>query len=134
MNTINLIIPPDEPSDETTDLYMGLGCVVYALANVDKRAHADDGQTIRELLAGIPNGDLALSSYRQRERCNETAEGAYALAIKRFVNNRKTLNAIARAQFVNILLRIADANDDVSPRQRELINRFRRDLRRLSLA
>lgn len=134
MTSSNLTTVPDEPGDEITDLYSGLGSVVYALAHVNKQVHPDNLQTVRNLLTGIPNGSLALSAYFQRERCNETAEEAYALAIKRFASNRKTLNAIVRAQFVNILLQIADANGNVSPKQQELINRFRRDLRRLSSA
>ncbi|MBC3786178.1 TerB family tellurite resistance protein [Spirosoma utsteinense] len=134
MTSSNLTTAPDEPGDETTDLYSGLGSVVYALAHVDKQVHFDNLQTVRDLLTGIPNGNLALSAYFQRDHCNETAEEAYALALNRFASNRKTLNAIIRAQFVNILLQIADANGNVSPKQQELINRFRRDLRRLSSA
>lgn len=134
MNSFNPTTAPDEPGDETTDLYSGLGSVVYALAHVDKQVPVNNQQTVRNLLAGIPNGTLALAAYFQRERCNETVEEAYALAINRFASNRKTLNAIVRAQFVNILLQVADANGNVSLKQQELINRFRRDLRRLSLA
>ena len=131
MNTNHLITVPDEPNAEPADVYMGLGSIAYALAKVDGRIQLAEVQTVKELLAGVPHGDLALYAFFLRENCDETVEEAYAFGMRRFANNRKVLTALTKKQFVNILIRIAEAHDDTSRKEQELIKRFRRDLRRL---
>lgn len=130
--TTHLSMPVSEASNaEPADLYMGLGSVAYALAKVDGRVQLAEMQTVKELLAGLPHGDLALYAFFLRENCNETVEEAYAFGMRRFANNRKALTDRTKKQFVNILIRIADAHDDTSRKEEELIRRFRRELRRL---
>ena len=131
MDTNHLITVPDEPNAEPADVYMGLGSIAYALAKVDGRIQLAEMQTVKELLAGLPHGDLALHAFFLRENCGETVEEAYAFGMRRFANNRKILTALTKKQFVNILIRIAEAHDDTSRKEQELIKRFRRDLRRL---
>lgn len=131
MNSNNAIIKPDEPNAEPADLYMGLGSIAYALAKVDGRIQLAEMQTVKELLAGVPHGELALYAFFLRENCDETVEEAYAFGMRRFAHNRKALTALTKKQFVNILIRIAEAHDDTSRKEQELIRRFRRDLRRL---
>lgn len=131
MNTTHLTIAPNHVSTEPADLYMGLGSVVYALAKVDGRVQLAEMQIIKELLAKVPYGDLALYAFFLRENCGETVEEAYAFAMRRFTNNRKALTELTKKEFVNILIRIAEAHDETSRKEQELIKRFRRDLRRL---
>ena len=131
MNPNNLISTTDELKAEPADLYLGLGSVAYALAKVDGRIQLAEMQTIKELLAGVPHGDLALYAFFLRENCNESVEEAYAFGMRRFANNRKALTDLTKKQFVHILIRIAEAHDDTSRKEKELIKRFRRDLRRL---
>ncbi len=131
MDTNHLIIIPDESNAEPADLYMGLGSIAYALAKVDGRIQLAEMQTVKELLAGVPHGDLALYAFFLRENCDETVEEAYAFGIRRFTNNRKALTALTKKQFVQIMIRIAEAHDETSRKEQELIKRFRRDLRRL---
>lgn len=131
MNTDNPTIAPDNAKIGTADLYMGLGSVVYALAKVDGRVQLAEMQTIKELLAKVPHGDLALYAFFLRENCNETVEEAYAFAMRRFANNRKALTELTKKEFVNILLRVAEAHDATSRKEQALIKQFRRDLRRL---
>lgn len=129
---LNQVTPePGNLNAELVDLYMGLGSVVYALAKVDGRIQSAELQMVKELLAGVPHGDLALYVFSLRETCDESVEKAYTFAMRRFVNNRKALTEPTKKQFVNILLRVADAHDDTSRKEQELIKRFRRDLRRL---
>ena len=131
MDTNIEITTPDEPGAESADLYMGLGSVAYALAKVDGRIQLAEMQTVNELLAGVPHGDLALYAFFLRENCDESVEEAYAFGMRRFANNRKALTPLTKKEFVNILIRIAEAHDDTSRKEQELIKRFRRDLRRL---
>lgn len=131
MDTNHLITVPDEPNAEPADLYMGLGSIAYALAKVDGRIQLAEMQTVKELLADIPHGDLALYAFFLRENCEATVEEAYAFGMRRFTNNRKALTALTKKQFVQILTRIAGAHEEISHKEQELIKRFRRDLRRL---
>lgn len=131
MTTNNALIAPDESKAEPADLYLGLGSVAYALAKVDGRIQLAEMQTVKELLAGVPHGDLALYAFFLRENCDESVEEAYAFGMRRFTHNRKALTPLTKKQFVNILIRIAEAHDDTSRKEQDLIKRFRRDLRRL---
>lgn len=131
MNTYENVNTLDESTAEPADLYMGLGSVAYALAKVDGRLQLAEVQTVKELLASVPHGELALYAFFLRENCGETVEEAYAFGMRRFSNNRKGLTESIKKQFVAILIRIAQAHDDISRKEQELIKRFRRDLRRL---
>ncbi|MBC3784687.1 TerB family tellurite resistance protein [Spirosoma utsteinense] len=131
MNPDNLPITPAESNPELAQLYLGLGSVAYALAKVDGRIQLAEMQIVKELLAGLPHGELALYAFFLRENCDEGVEEAYDFGMRRFVNNRKILTDLIKKQFVNILIRIAEAHDDTSIKEQAMIKRFRRDLRRL---
>lgn len=131
MNPTNPITLNSEPNTEPADLYLGLGSVAYALAKIDGRIQLDEMQTVKELLAGLPHGDLALYAFFLRESSGESIEEAYAFGMRRFAYNQKALTAPIKKQFINILIRIAQAHDDISRKEQEFIKRFRRDLRRL---
>lgn len=131
MNPNTPISTPDEPNAELADLYMGLGSVAYALAKVDGRIQLAEMQTVKELLADVPHGDLALYAFFLRENCGESVEEAYAFGMRRFTHNRNALTPLTKKQFVQILIRIAEAHEETSRKEQELIKRFRRDLRRL---
>ncbi|GAB2561313.1 tellurite resistance TerB family protein [Spirosoma aerophilum] len=127
MDTNDVNIGPGEPAD----LYLGLGNLVYALAKVDGRIQSEETQLARQLLGEQPHGDLALHAFFLLEDCNVPVEDAYAFAMRRFVNNKKVLTAPTKKQFVDILVRIADAYEETSRKEQEFIKRFRRDIRRL---
>lgn len=131
MDTNDVLNLTDESTAEPADLYMGLGSVAYALAKVDGRIQLAEMQTVKEQLASVPHGELALYAFFLRENCDETVEEAYAFAMRRFANNRKALTETVKKQFINILMQIAEAHDETSRKEQELIKRFRRDLRRL---
>jgi uncharacterized tellurite resistance protein B-like protein len=114
-----------------TDLYMGLGSMIYAVAKSDGKFQLDEMQTAKEVLADEPHGELALYALMLREEYNETVEEAYAFAMRRFTNQRQHLTETTKKHFVLILQRIANAHDDTSRKEQDLIQRFRRDLRRL---
>ncbi|MEZ0540729.1 TerB family tellurite resistance protein [Fibrella arboris] len=131
MNPDNPTTAPREPKAEPADLYLGLGSVAYALAKVDGRIQLAEMQTVKELLANVPHGHLALYAFFLRENSDESVEEAYAFGMRRFTYNRKALTERTKKRFVNMLIRIANAHDDTSRKEQELIRRFRRDLRRL---
>lgn len=114
----------------TPDLSMGLGSAVYALTKLDGRLQLAEMQTVKELLAKEPHGDLALHSFFLRENTNESVEEAYAFAMRRFVNQPQKIDESVKKRFVDILIKVADAHDDTSRKEREFIQRFRRDIRR----
>lgn len=115
----------------TPDLSLALGSVVYALTKVDGRLQQEEATTVRQLLRQEPHGDLALFAFYLRENCEETVENAYLFAIRCLTNNRQALCDDTKKRFVNVLIRVAEAHDEMSRKERELIQRFRRDIRRL---
>ncbi|GAB2535049.1 TerB family tellurite resistance protein [Spirosoma aerophilum] len=131
MNTPELVTRPNDPANELAALYMGLGSIAYALAKVDGRIQLAEMQLVKEMLANVPHGDLAMYAFLLRENVDQTVEEAYDFGLRCFTNNRKALTEVHKKQFVHILIRIAQAHDDTSRKEQDLIKRFRRDLRRL---
>ncbi len=109
---------------------MGLGSAVYALTKLDGRLQLAEMQTVKELLASEPHGDLALYAFFLRENTDESVEEAYAFAMRRFANQPQKLDEDTKKRFVGILQKVADSHDDTSRKEREFIQRFRRDIRR----
>ncbi len=113
------------------DLYLGLGSLLYALAKIDGRVQIDEMQLVREILAKEPFGDLTLFGFMLREDYGETPEEAYRFAIRRFTNNRHCFDDALKKHFVALLTRVAEAHDDISRKEDDLIQQFRRDLRKI---
>jgi len=116
---------------ENPDLYLGLGSMIYALAKADGRLQLEEMQLAKEILANEPHGSLALYALMLREDYEETVEEAYAFAMRRFAHQRTQLTERTKKHFVSILQQIANAHDDTSQKEHAMIQRFRRDLRRL---
>lgn len=110
---------------------MGLGSIVYALTKLDGRLQLEEMQTVKELLASVPHGDIALYTFFLRENTDETVEEAYAFGMRRLTDKRAELNETTKKHFVDILIRVADAHDDISRKERQFIQQFRREIRRL---
>lgn len=110
---------------------MGIGSVVYALTKLDGRLQLAEMQTVKELLANEPHGDLALHAFFLKEDYGESVEDAYAFGLRRFKANSTKLDDATRKRYVNLLQRVAEAHDDVSQKERDFIHEFRRELRRL---
>ena len=113
------------------DFQLGLGHIVYALAKIDGRIQSEEMTLVKSLLAEQPRNELALFSFTLLEEYNTPVEEAYDFAIRRFISGRKMLDEPIKKEYVAILLRVAEVYDGVSRSERELIQRFRRDLRRL---
>jgi len=119
------------PDTNNPDLYLGLGSMIYALAKADGRLQLEEMQLAKEILANEPHGSLALYALMLREDYDETVDEAYAFAMRRFVNQRAQLTEATKKHFIDILQRIANAHGDTSQKEHAMIQRFRRDLRRL---
>lgn len=117
-------------SSANPDLYMGLGSAVYALTKLDGQLQLAEMQTVKELLAQEPHGDLALYAFFLRENTGETVEEAYAFAMRRFANQPQKIDETIKKRFVAILQKVADAHDDTSRKEQAFIQKFRRDIRR----
>ena len=135
------------------DFQLGLGHIVYALAKIDGRIQSEEMMLVKSLLAEQPQNELALFAFNLLKECawsgghkhfafaqfafnllkecDTPVEEAYDFAIRRFISSRKMLDEPIKKEYVAILLRVAEAYDGVSRSERELIQRFRRDLRRL---
>ena len=113
------------------DLAMGIGSVVYALTKLDGKLQLAEMQTVKDILAYEPHGDLALYAFFLKENHNESVEDAYAFGLRRFKANRTDLDETTKKRYVHVLQRVAEAHDDVSRKERDFIQQFRRELRRL---
>lgn len=110
---------------------MGIGSIVYALTKLDGRLQLAEMQAVKELLAHEPHGDLALQAFFLKEDYGESAEDAYAFGLRRFRANRGNIDEETKKRYVYVLQKVAEAHDDVSRKERDLIQDFRRELRRL---
>lgn len=110
---------------------MGIGSVVYALAKVDGRIQLAEMQTVKEIMANEPHGDLALHAFFLKENYDESPEEAYAFGLRRFKANRHSLDKATKQRYIALLQKVAEAYDDISRKEQELIQNFRRELRRL---
>lgn len=113
------------------DLAMGIGSVVYALTKLDGKLQLAEMQTVKDVLAHEPYGDLALYAFFLKENHNESVDEAYAFGLRRFKANRDELDDPTKKRYIAVLQRVAEAHDDVSRKERDFIQQFRRELRRL---
>lgn len=118
-------------TDRMSSLYLGLGNMLYALSKVDGRVQAEEETLVRQLLASEEHGEVALHAFLVLEDCDVSVEKAYDFAMRRFVDNRAVLSKSLSGQFIDILQRVAEAHDNTSRKEEELIKRLRRDLKRL---
>ncbi len=131
VNTPELSAQPAAAENALSSLYLGFGNLVYALAKADGRVQNEEADTVRQLLAEQPFGELAQYAFTLLEERNVSVEEAYAFGMRRLTDNRKALNDSLKKQFVDMLLHVAGAHDDTSRKEQDMIKRFRRDLRRL---
>ncbi|GAA4399077.1 hypothetical protein GCM10023187_10420 [Nibrella viscosa] len=114
-----------------SNLYFGLGSVLYALTKIDGRLQLEEMQTVKELLAQEPNGDAALYAFLVWAENDESMLEAYNFGMRCLTNQPQSLDETTKKHFVNIMIRVANAHDDISRKEREFIQRFRREIRRL---
>lgn len=112
----------------TPDLALGFGSVIYALAKLDGRLRLAEMQTVKELLANEPHGDLALHTFFLRENYGEPAHEAYAFGMRRLKANRMHLDRTTRKRYADVLRKVAEADSEFSPQERDFVRQFSREL------
>jgi len=115
----------------TPDLALGIGSVVYALSKIDGRLQLSEMQTIKELLAHEPHGEIALHAFFMRENYGEDAEEAYAFGLRRLKANRSHLDLATRKRYIRVLQKIAEADDVYTPEERAFVRHFKRELQQI---
>jgi uncharacterized tellurite resistance protein B-like protein len=110
---------------------MGLGSALYALAKSDGRLQPEEIENVLQVLNGEPQLKVVLEAFAVQDRYNISVQEAYNFAFRRFQTNRKHFDDDTKRHFVGIMESLANAHDDVSRKERDLIKRFRRDLNKL---
>ena len=110
---------------------MGLGSALYAMAKADGRLQSEETETLRMLLLNDPDARPALEAFDIQDKYDVPAEEAYEYALRRFQAHRKHLDEATKKRFVGIMEQLANAFDDTSRKENELLKRFRRDLKKL---
>ena len=113
------------------DLYIGLGNVAYALAKMDGRLQPEEAAALQRLLHEEPHGDIAFNAFNLNDQYGVKAEEAYQFAFRRFVENRRELDAGLKKKFIDILQRVADSGEGTSRKEHELLRRCRKEINRL---
>ncbi|TAE98224.1 MAG: TerB family tellurite resistance protein [Runella slithyformis] len=113
------------------NLYIGLGSAVYALVKADGHLQSVESLRARMVLIEQPHGDLAMQSFILREHYDTAPEEAYTFALRCFVTNRKALSKNLKRNFVALMQRVAESDQQVSGKEVEFIERFRRDIQQL---
>jgi len=115
----------------TPDLALGIGSVMYALCKIDGRLQLAEMQTIKELLAHEPHGEVALHTFFMRENYDEPAEEAYAFGLRRLKANRSHLDLATRERYIHVLRKIAEADDVYTPQELAFVQHFSRELQQI---
>lgn len=115
----------------TPNLYNGLGSAVYALIKKDGQLHLEDSLKARLVLLEQPQGAWAIHSFQLREHHQYTVEEAYRFAIECFIANRKELKPKVKRYFINIMEKIAQADNQVTGKEVEFLQKFRNDLEKI---
>lgn len=115
----------------TPDLALGIGSVMYALCKIDGRLQRSEMQTIKELLAQEPHGEVALHTFFIRENSAESAEDAYAFGLRRLKANRTHLDLATRERYVSVLRKIAESDDLFTPQEHAFVQHFSRELQQI---
>lgn len=115
----------------TPDLALGIGSVMYALCKIDGRLQLSEMQTIKELLAREPYGEVALHTFFLRENSAEPPEEAYAFGLRRLKANRSNLDLVTRERYMHVLQTIAAADDVYTPQEDAFMQHFSRELQKI---
>lgn len=115
----------------TPHLYTALGSAVYALVKKDGQLHLEDSLKARLVLLEQPQGALAIHSFQLREHHKHSVEEAYRFAIECFISHREELKPKVKKYFIKIMKRIIQADNRVTEKEIEFLQRFQQDLLRL---
>jgi uncharacterized tellurite resistance protein B-like protein len=113
------------------DVYMALGSLVYAVAKADGHLHPKESKAIRQSLEQELFGNVARCSFTLREFRDETADQAYAFAMRHFRTNRVFMDEARKVDFVCIAEAVAQAKHPVTATEQQLIDRLRADFKTL---
>ena len=101
----------------TPDLALGIGSVLYALCKIDGRLHLSELQTIKDLLAREPHGEVALHTFFIRENSAESVEPS--LRVRSYADSKPTapiLTPLPPANGTSLyLLTVAGADNVYTP-------------------
>jgi uncharacterized tellurite resistance protein B-like protein len=114
------------------DLYIGLGCLAYALVKSDEVPGRLEPQKLEQVLENEEHGKIALYSYQLKETYQTRPEEAYQFAFRRFAANQCDLKPDVREYFIRVLQQLAHSGNGISPERAALLKRIRKDLAKLS--
>lgn len=115
------------------DLFIGLGCLAYAVAMADGEVHQEEVQAFAHLLQQHTHGEMALFSLKLKAKLQCLPEEAYQFAFRRFSANITEFSRQQKEQFCYMLQQIAQAHAGISAAESAVLKRIRLDLGRLSL-
>ena len=105
--------------------------MAYALAKADGHLQTEELDTLKDLLAKEPHGEIAIYVLNLQDTHGMKVQDAYQFALRRFQENRRDLDESTKKKFVRILERVAEAYEGTTRKESELLRQCRRDLRKL---
>jgi uncharacterized tellurite resistance protein B-like protein len=116
------------------NLHIAIGELAYAIARADGAIQKEEREEFHRLVTeGIQSGDEALDiseiifQVMGRERFTNT-ETAYDWAMHEIRTNSHYLSPQLKATFIDVIEKIARAYAPVTTEEKDLINRFKRDI------
>lgn len=111
-------------------VFAGLGSAAYALIKMDGQERSLESLNVRFiLLEQKPYGLQAIHSFLLREHNNSSVEEAYSFAMNCFKTHKSTLTSDVKLKLITIMEKIMEADDRVTSRETDFIEKFKRDLR-----
>lgn len=113
-------------------VFSGLGSVAYALIKSDGQVSSLDSLKARYiLLEQKPHGVQAINTFLLREHSNATVDEAYYLAMDCFRKHREALTPEVRVKLIDVMEKIVEADNRVSPKEINFMEMFKADLGRV---
>ncbi|MFI5203155.1 MAG: hypothetical protein ACHQF2_01570 [Flavobacteriales bacterium] len=122
--------------DSTQQLFYALGELAYAIASADGKLQEAEKKTFEKIVTehkAWHSGDFDYADviFKILQKDKTDLETAYAWAMKEIELNKHHLTAQMVNSFKEILTRVAEAFPPVSIDEKEILNRFSKDIQKI---
>lgn len=122
--------------DSKQQLFYALGELAYAMASADGKLQNEEKKTFEKIVSEhkawhAGDFDYAAVIFRIMEKDKTDMETAYTFAMKEMELNKHHLTAQMINSFKEILARVAEAFPPVAINEKELLQRFNSDIKKI---
>lgn len=121
--------------DYKQNLYYALGILAYAVAKVDGEVQREERQVVHDIVAEETEHTMDYSYmeiiFHILQKEDRSFEQVYEWALKYFELGKYHFTSQMKEQFIRVIERVADAAESTSQEEKDIIERFKKDLNAL---